>query len=62
MVNVICPCKDCVPPKRAPGCHSICQEYRDWKTACEAVKAKSRELKKEDDDLFIARFGIRRKR
>ena len=62
MVNFICPCKDCVPPKRTLGCHSACQEYTDWKTAYETAKAKSREIKKEDDDVFITRSRIRRKR
>lgn len=28
--NDKCPCKGCVPPQRALGCHSICQPYIDW--------------------------------
>lgn len=25
-----CPCKECVPPKRCPGCHGSCAEYISW--------------------------------
>lgn len=24
------PCKYCVAPKRKPGCHSMCQEHKEW--------------------------------
>ena len=30
MPKVICPCKDCTPPKRCTGCHSSCKEYLAW--------------------------------
>lgn len=26
----ICPCKDCVPPERHPGCHGKCEKYIEW--------------------------------
>lgn len=26
----VCPCIECVPPKRFPGCHDSCPEYRAW--------------------------------
>lgn len=32
----IYPCKDCVPPKRYPGCHDHCQEYKDVKAKASA--------------------------
>ena len=25
-----CPCRYCVPPKRAIGCHEGCGEYKAW--------------------------------
>ena len=37
-------CKDCVAPKRYPGCHSVCQEYLEQKEAYNKRKA---ELDKE---------------
>lgn len=30
MSNSNCPCKECVPPKRSPGCHGSCAEYIAW--------------------------------
>ena len=30
MSNANCPCKECVPPKRCPGCHGSCAEYIAW--------------------------------
>lgn len=32
-------CKDCVPPKRYPGCHSHCPEYIEEKAEYERLKA-----------------------
>lgn len=31
-------CKDCVPPKRYPGCHSTCSEYLSEKKEYEEQK------------------------
>lgn len=28
---MICPCKDCVAPKRHEACHDSCPEYKEWK-------------------------------
>lgn len=25
-----CPCKNCVPPTRTPGCHDTCQVKKAW--------------------------------
>ena len=30
MSNKTCPCIKCVPPKRNPGCHGVCPEYKAW--------------------------------
>lgn len=32
-------CKGCVAPKRHPGCHDHCPEYKDEKTEHERLKA-----------------------
>ena len=43
MSNSNCPCKECVPPKRFPGCHGVCPEYIAWSKKhirhCMAVRA-----------------------
>ena len=31
------PCHGCVAPKRYPGCHGKCKDYKEWK-AGEQVK------------------------
>ena len=31
-------CKDCVAPKRHPGCHDKCPEYQEQKAKNDAVK------------------------
>ena len=33
-------CKDCKPPKRHPGCHVECKEYKAWKAEHEERKQK----------------------
>lgn len=33
-------CKDCVPPKRYPGCHDRCQEYLEEKRIHDEIKQK----------------------
>lgn len=35
-------CKDCVPPKRYPGCGANCEEYKKEKAEHEARKQKER--------------------
>mgnify|MGYP003292014112 CR=1 FL=1 len=32
-------CKDCVPPKRYIGCHSICPDYIEEKAEYDRLKA-----------------------
>lgn len=41
--NDPCPCIDCHPPKRYPGCHDKCTEkYIPWKAREDARKAAER--------------------
>ena len=56
MSNHICPCKECVPPKRNADCHSYCKEYTDWKTMHEAKNAKIKEAKQEYEEFFISKL------
>lgn len=35
-------CKDCVAPKRHPGCHATCKEYIDEKAQLEKDKEKAK--------------------
>ena len=62
MIAKICPCKDCVPPKRAAGCHSYCKEYIDWNAEHQEDKAKIREIHRIEYDCFPTRFRKGRKR
>ena len=39
-------CKDCVPPKRYPGCGGHCPEYKKQKAKLIADKEREREYKK----------------
>ena len=56
----ICPCIDCVPPKRTSTCHSSCQEYKDWKTAHDDRNAKIRKIKQDYYDYFLSNIKRRR--
>ena len=51
-----CPCKECIPPKRCPGCHGSCAQYIAWQKKhirhCIAVKA-SKVKQKVCDDYII---------
>ena len=41
-------CKDCVPPKRYPGCHDKCPEYLKEKQEWNARKERVRSEKNRD--------------
>lgn len=43
------PCKECVAPKRYPGCHAKCEAYIQWKEEWDALKDKERKQKQMDD-------------
>ena len=42
------PCRDCVAPKRHPGCHAECEAYLNWKKEWDAQKEKIREQQRMD--------------
>lgn len=45
MASIIQCCRYCVPPKRYPGCHAICPEYRSEKALHDAKKAEIEKIK-----------------
>lgn len=52
------PCKDCVAPKRYPGCHSVCKEYISWKAEHDEVKARARAKESEAPVLSDYSFSF----
>lgn len=48
----ICPCIDCVPPKRRTGCHSSCPEYEAWNNERLAKKAEVSKAKSAEQDFM----------
>lgn len=59
-----CPCKDCVAPKRYPGCHAECGEYTKWSTARtqkNEIIRENRNAERAFEALAIKRHRGRRK-
>lgn len=54
------PCHGCATPKRYPGCHDKCKEYKEWK-AGEQVKKNAKRKRKEEDNAVFASYKPRRK-
>lgn len=48
-------CRDCVAPKRYPGCHGNCQEYLDEKAEHERRKEEIDRKKKISNDIYNRR-------
>lgn len=48
-------CKDCVAPKRHPGCHDKCPEYQEQKAKNEAVKEAERKWKEARGSVIAQR-------
>lgn len=40
------PCLKCKQPKRHPGCHDKCKEYKEWKAEIERVNQNRRDYAK----------------
>ena len=50
MINNCKCCKNCVPPKRQPGCHGHCEEYLSEKKELDKIREKlAREQRYKDD-------------
>lgn len=57
-MNKISCCRECVPPKRYPGCHDHCEEYQKQKAELEERrKARNSEEAKASDirDYIVKR-------
>ena len=52
-----CPCKDCVPPKRSPTCHSTCPDYKEWKGELDERNAEIKKAK--DEQIMLDDYRIR---
>ena len=48
-------CKGCVAPKRHPGCHSTCTEYKQDRERYDAKKAELDKKKKAYDEIYHQR-------
>ena len=48
-------CRNCVPPKRYPGCHDKCNKYLEEKAKWEEAKAKAKQLKKKGRSVVITK-------
>lgn len=48
-------CKDCVAPKRYPGCHGVCPEYIHEKALWEEEKTAIREERRIRSELYEQR-------
>ena len=51
-------CKDCVAPKRHPGCHGSCPEYLEQKAKKEAIKEAERKWKESRGGLISRRDNL----
>lgn len=45
MSNENCPCRPCVAPKRHPGCHGTCPEYKEWNESHQQDKIKIQDVR-----------------
>ena len=51
-------CKDCVAPKRHPGCHDKCPEYLEQKAKYEEIKEAERKWKEVRGGLIDQRNNL----
>ena len=55
LIKIKC-CKNCVPPKRSPRCHSTCEDYLREKAEYE--KEKSQRIKKSNEEKDILEYQL----
>ena len=55
-------CKDCIPPKRHPGCHGSCPEYLQERADLDKYKREKRKerIVKEYEDTGLESARIKR--
>jgi hypothetical protein len=49
-------CKDCVPPKRHPGCHATCKTYIDERARYDKERHNEKENKEKERMLSRRNF------
>lgn len=54
------PCHGCVAPKRYPGCHDRCKEYKEWKADEQVKKDAERKRKEEEAAIYASHKSKRR--
>lgn len=54
-----CPCKECVPPKRFPGCHGSCLDYAEWNN--DHISQNHKEQKAKSNQAIVDGYVILRK-
>ena len=54
------PCHGCVAPKRYPGCHGKCKDYKEWKVG-EQVKKDAERKRKEEESAMFASYKPKRR-
>lgn len=47
-------CRNCVPPKRHPGCHAVCEAYLKEKETCDKARDQRRHDQRIKDDCYIS--------
>lgn len=54
-------CKGCVAPRRFPGCHAVCDDYRREKEQCEKERIERNKRKLTEYELYSQRSEAVRK-
>lgn len=62
MILSSCPCRYCVAPRRHPGCHAICKDYKEWNTLHKQELDRIRKAREEDIACFPQRVCKQKKR
>lgn len=57
-----CPCKNCVPPKRTPSCHSMCDAYIKWLEEHNKEKELSKAYNEFINDIIGSYYSKRKKK
>lgn len=54
-------CRDCAPPKRRPGCHGSCPEYRMERAELDRKNAEERAKRATRQNLYAQRAAAVKK-
>lgn len=56
----ICPCKDCKPPKRQLNCHSVCDDFRNWRKEKDTENMMIKDMKQKEKNLNSDKYRVKR--